>query len=299
MTADSGRPAEPVEGAEPGGADGLPHGERRWIRVVAILAGVVVVGVAGFALWAALGPAQFHSGDRKPVPTFPSLADSPDRSLGGTVAYFDNGSRCVRIIAASGAASEDAYCLTAEDRRLSPQEGKPAGPQLVWAPDGRLEVTLFRWVPSKQAETPPPMTAVWQKLIDVTTGAVEEVPADRLPDEPVEPEPPTVNDRGDEVRTDFDALTGEGEVTLSTPSGTRTLLTVRGPGEYTYGLDPAFWAPDGEWVVLTDSGQGGRILVITPSDPSTTRVLVTDSGGGAGGGAAGPAMAVTREQLLG
>lgn len=284
-----------IEGDE---SEHAPGGRRarRWIWVVAA---VIVAGIGGFVLWALVDSAWFHSGERQPVPSFPSLIDSPDPSLGGTVAYFDNGTSCVRIIAASGAASEDVYCLTADDLRLSPQDGKPAGPQLVWAPDGRLEVTLFRWMPSKDTESPPPMAAEWQKLVDVTTGAVEEVPDDRLPAEPLDPEPPTVNDRGDEVRTDFDALTGQGDVTLSTSSGARTLLTVRGPGEYTYGLDPAFWAPDGEWIVLTDSGEGGRILVITPSDPSTTRVLVANSGGGAGGGTAGPAFAVTSEQLVG
>jgi hypothetical protein len=266
---------------------------------VAAVIGLIVVGVAGFVLWATNEVEEFHSGVDRPVPSFPSLADTPDPSLQGTVAYFDNGSRCVRVIAASGAASEDVYCLTEDDLALSPQEGKPAGPQLVWAPDGRLEVTLFRWVPSKDEGSPPPMTAQWQKLIDVTTGAVEDVPDDQLPAEPVDPEPTTVNDRGEEVRTDFDALSGRGEVTLSTTSGTRTLLTVRGPGEYTYGLEPAAWAPDGEWIVTTDSGDGDRVLVITPTDPAVTRVLVANSGGGAGGGTAGPAFAVTSENLVG
>lgn len=270
---------------------------RRWVWVLAGVAGLILVGVAGFVLWATNDIEEFHSGERSPVPSFPSLTDTPDQSLQGTVAYFDNASRCVRIIAASGAMSKDVYCLTDDDLALSPQDGKPAGPQLVWAPDGRLEVTLFRWVPSKDQGSPPPMVAQWQKLIDVTTGEVEEVPEDQLPAEPVDPAASTVNDRGEEVRTDFDALTGRGEVTLTTPSGTRTLLTVRGPGEYTYGLEPASWAPGGEWIVTTDTG-GGRILVITPTDPAVTRVLVAGSGGGAGGGAAGPAFAVTADDLL-
>lgn len=288
---------DPIEGGELADAGGGSR-KRRWVWVLAGVVGVIVVGVAGFAFWATNDIEEFHSSTRQPVPSFPSLADTPDPSVTGTVAYFDNGSRCVRIVAASGAASEDVYCLTDDDLALSPQEGKPAGPQLVWAPDGRLEVTLFRWVSSKDTDAPPPMTAQWQKLIDVTTGAVEEVADDQLPAEPVDPEPTTENDRGEDVRTDFDALTGRGEVTLTTGSGTRTLLTVRGPGEYTYGLEPASWAPGGEWIVTTDTGEGGRILVITPTDLAVTRVLVSNSGGGAGGGAAGPAFAVTADDLL-
>jgi hypothetical protein len=286
-----------ASGDEQSGRPGRARQHRRaWIWVAA---GVLVVAVAGFVLWSTVGVEEFHSAVARPVPSFPSLADTPDLSLGGTVAYFDNGSRCVRIIAASGAVSEDVYCLTDDDLALSPQEGKPAGPQLVWAPDGRLEVTLFRWVPSKDETSAPPMAAQWQKLIDVTTGEVQQVPDDQLPDAPLEPTPSTVNQRGEELRTDFDALTGRGEVTLTTGSGTRALLTVRGPGEYTYGLEPASWSPDGEWIVTTDTGEGGRILVITPTDPAVTRVLVADSGGGAGGGTAGPAYAVTSADLLG
>lgn len=289
---------EPVEVGESAESGGGRRRTRRWAWVVAAVVGVIAAGVAGFALWATDEVEEFHSGTAQPVPSFPSLADAPDPSLQGTVAYFDNGSRCVRIIAASGATSKDVYCLTGEDLAASAEQGKPAGPQLVWAPDGRLEVTLFRWVPSKDQKSAPPMTAQWQKLIDVTTGEVEEVPDDQLPAEPVDPAPSTVNDRGEEVRTDFDALTGRGEVTLTTPSGTRTLLTVRGPGEYTYGLEPASWAPGGEWIVTTDTGEGGRILVIAPTDPAVTSVLVANSGGGAGGGAAGPAFAVTGDNLL-
>jgi len=80
---------------------------------------------------------EFHSITAQPVPSVPSLTATPDLSLQGTVAYFDNGSRC--------------------------------------------------------------------------------------------------------VLTDFDS---------------RTLLTMRSPGEYTYGLEPASWAPDGKWIVTTESGGG-------------------------------------------
>ncbi len=290
---------EPVEVGKSADSDRGERGRLRPIWAVVIVVGAVVAGIAGFVLWAADDVEEFHSTTAQPVPTFPSMTDTPNPSLQGTVAYFDNGSRCVRIIAASGATSKDVYCLTGEDLVASAEQGKPAGPQLVWVPDGRLEVTLFRWVPSEDQTSAPPMTAQWQKLIDVTTGEVEEVPDDQLPNAPLETVAATVNERGEEVRTDFDALSGRGEVVLVTRSESRTLLTVRGSGEYTYGLEPASWAPDGKWIVTTDTGEGGRILVITPTDPAVTSVLVANSGGGAGGGAAGPAFAVTAADLLG
>lgn len=276
------------------------HGRRRrrWTYVVVGVLGVVAVGAAGVALWAYLGLALFHAGPRSPVPAFPSLEENPDPSLRGTVAYFDNGTRCVRVVAAAGTPSKDVHCLAPEDGSVMAARGKPAGPQLVWRPDGRLEVTLFRWTPTGDTKGPPPVTADWQKVVDVTTGAVEDVPENQLPRSPLTPSPPTVNERGQRVRTAFDALTGRGRITLTDADGRRTLLSLRGPGEYTYDVGPAFWAPGGDWIAATDTGDGGRILVITPSRPATTRVLVSNSGGGAGGGTAGPAVAISGEDLL-
>lgn len=280
-----GQSVAPMDVNQPMADSGGAH---RWVWAAV---GAVVLGLFGLALWAATQTAQ-------PVPSFPLLSDAPDPSLHGTVAYFDNGTSCVRIVAASGAPSKQVYCLTKDDLAASEQKGKPSGPQLAWRSDGRLEVTLFRWVPSEDKESPPPMKVQWQKLLDVATGDVEDVAQDVLPEAPLAPKASTVNDRGEQILTDFDASTGRGTVTLSTSTATRTLLTIRGPGKYTYGLEPASWAPDGEWVIASDSGEGGRILVITPTEPAVTRVLVANSGGGAGGGTAGSAFAVTGDDLL-
>jgi hypothetical protein len=61
------------------------------------------------------------------APSFVSLADSPDPSLHGTVAYLDwKYGPCLRVVAVSGAASKELECL-----------GKDAvHAQLVWLPDG-------------------------------------------------------------------------------------------------------------------------------------------------------------------
>jgi hypothetical protein len=283
---------EPIE-VERADADGGTR-RRRWIWII----GAAVVGVAVVAVVGVIGVAGFHAAAGHSVPTFPSLAEAPDTSLRGTVAYFDNATRCVRVVAASGTPSKDVYCLPPEGSSQMKQLGKPTGPQLVWRPDGRLEVTLFRWMPSKDTKSPPPIAADWQKVFDVTTGAVADVPHADLPLSPVDVNPTTVNERGERIRTDFDAPSGQGKVTLTTPSGTRTLLSVSGPGEYTYVLASATWAPGGDWIATTDTGEGGRILVITPSQPPRTRILVANSGGGAGGGNAGPAFAVTGADLL-
>ncbi|MFM8304346.1 MAG: hypothetical protein ACKOA9_08630, partial [Actinomycetota bacterium] len=141
----------------------------------------------------------------------------------------------------------------------------------------------------------PPLGRGWQKIVDVRTGAVEDVPAAAVPSVPNESTQPLTSPDGERIRWSLDAMSGKATVTLTSRGRTRTLLAVHGPGEYTYQFGPVFWAPNWQWIAATDNS---RILVITPTDPSRTRVLVTGAGGGAGGGTAGPTFAVTAEDLF-
>ena len=268
-----------------------PGRRPRWMWIVVSIVGVVVLVVAGLVF--GFGAGLFHPQESRALPSFPSLAEQPDTSLHGTVAYFANDTGCVRIIAASGQGSKDVLCLSQSDLAVKPEQGiKPAGPQLVWLADGRLEVTMFLWTP---APGPPVYTPGWQKVVDVRTGKVDEVAAAQVPSTPNTSTEPTVSPNGERVGYTLDGASGRVTVTLTDSSGTRTLLAARGPGEYTYQFGPAFWAPNWKWIAASDDG---RILIITPGAPSVTRVLVTRSGAGAGGGTAGPAFAVTSSDLL-
>lgn len=284
--------AAPTSTLEPQRPTGRPR-RRRWIWFTVGIAAVLllVIGiVVGF------GARLFHPREGRAIPAFPSLAAQPDDALHGTVAYYANDTGCIRLVAAAGRPSKDLWCLPAEGPSTWQTLGKPVGPQLVWRADGRLEVTMFRMKPSgPTAKSSPGLTPGWQKIVDPRTGAVEDVPAAQAPAAPNTTSQPTVNAKGERVGYTFDPPSGRAKVTLTDAAGTRTLLSVHGPGEYTYSFGPVFWAPNGEWIAATDDG---RILVITPADPPVTRVLVTDSGGGAGGGTAGPAFSVTAENLL-
>lgn len=251
--------------------------------LVAVIAALTLV--VGVALW--------HGGGS--VPSFPSLAAHPDASLHGTVAYYDGATGCLRLAAASGQTSKTLWCLPKDDPSAWPTLGKPAGPQLVWRSDGRLEVTIFRFMPGPGKDENQMLSAGWQKLIDVRTGKVEAVPAAQVPSTPNTSSESTVAPDGRRLSYRLDAASGRAKVTLTDTTGTRTLLAVRGPGEYGYRFGPVFWAPNWQWVAASDDG---RILVITTGTPPVTRVLVTGSGGGAGGGTAGPAFAVTSTDLL-
>lgn len=252
------------------------------VAVAALVAGVLVIG---------------HAVGGRSVPKFPSLAEQPDTSLRGTIAYFAGESGCVRIVAAAGTPAKDVLCIPPADTSKAVELGtKENGPQLVWLSDGQLEVTMFRSDPKTGM-----FSAGWQKLVDVRTGQVQDVPAADVPSTPNLTTRPTVSPSGQRINTTSDAASGRVKVMLTDSAGTRTLLSTQGPGEYTYGLTSAFWAPNWQWIGADD----GRILVITPDDPPVTRVLTdqTQSGRGRAEGLSGDdprlaSFAVTDADIL-
>ena len=150
------------------GTHGKATTGRRWWIVAA------VVGALGVVALARLVVAGVYSMSIPP-PSFPSLRDRPDPSLHGTVAYFSDG--CVRVVSAAGDRGRELMCLNDDDEN---------GPQLDWRPDGRLVVTTFTWPTG--GELGP--GAQW--IVDVKNGAIQDVPAVRLPERPVRtPNPPS------------------------------------------------------------------------------------------------------------
>lgn len=247
-------------------SDPGPRGGAR--RLVLALGALVVVVVAVVVVLAV------REGSRA-RPSFPSLADTPDPTLHGTVAYLDNAS-CVRIVAAAGSPSKQVWCLPPLDPADAEANGKPIGPQLAWRDGGRLEITMFRMGKDPKAMA---FTAGWQRVVDVRTGAVTETPAAQVPSTPAATGRATVSPDGRVVSFTSDSSTGRATVTLTDAKGAvRTLLDVHGPGKYTYGIGSAFWSPDFRWVAVDD----GRILVITVDDPAVTRVLVEPGDAGFG-----------------
>jgi hypothetical protein len=208
-------------------------------------------------------------------PDFPSLAQQPDSSLQGTVAYFADQSRCVRVVAAAGQPEKEVLCVGDQVASKSGTPTKEMGPQLVWLPDGRLEVTMFRLAPADSPSTTTtelPLVAGWQKIIDVRTGQVQDVPAADVPAEPAQTPYPVVSPDGERVSAISES--GQTEVQLDNGSGPRTLLSFpAAPSEANYQFGPAFWAPNWDWIAASD----GRILIITTADPSVTRVLRDDA----------------------
>lgn len=166
-----------------------PRGLGPVLAVAAVMLAVVVGLIIGF------GAGLFHPNESRALPEFGSLSEQPDTSLHGTVAFFAADTGCVRIVAASGLSARNALCISAADLAVKPELGiKPAGPQLVWLPDGRLQVTMFLWRPQPGA---PVYSAGWQKIVDVATGKVDIVPTSQVPSTPNTSTESSVNPQGD------------------------------------------------------------------------------------------------------
>ena len=117
----------------------------------------------------------------------------------------------------------------------------------------------------------PTFRAGWQKIVDVRTGVVEDVPAADVPSEANLGTHPTVSPSGEQVSTTVDGR--QSEVILNDGTRSRTLVSVQLAPQGGYGVEAVFWAPNWQWIAADD----GRILIVTPDDPSVTRVLTNDS----------------------
>ena len=222
-----------------------------WRRGWPYLVAAVILGLAAAVLFVIRGLSAYG----RPNPEFPSLVETPDPSLVGTVAYTEVGGSCVRVVAAAGGPSRDVLCFEGN-------EGE--GPQLAFLADGRLEVTMFDWPPEQ------PIRGAWQKIVDITTGAVEETPAAQVPDTPTQAAQPTAGPNGERIVATSDG--GRITIVLEGPAGSQTLLSAEGNPDYRLATPPV-WSPDGRWILAQEADEG-RLLLVTVAEPPQTRVLV-------------------------
>ena len=243
-------------GVNEGATKGTNNGKRpKWL----LPAIFVVLGILGFAF-------AFFKAESTPNPVFPSLVSAPDTSLHGTVAYYDNPSRCVRVISASGAKSKEVMCMPELDVNKAQKDGKPVGWNLTWRADNRLEITEFLMV---DGGPDPVFKPSWQKVVDVVSGAVEETPVAQIAATPTPGSRATISPAGDKVV--FTSDSGHGVVDVVDASGkATTVLDAKGNPE-TYGFKAAHWSPDFKWVAVDDGhllittiGSGGQTHTLTP-----------------------------------
>ena len=252
--------ADPAGAAAPG---------RRWLGPLLIAGGVALAGVA-------LAVVVLRDLERRdlPPPAFASLLDQPDASLRGSVAFIvevkdpkatgkdtTRRSACARVVSASGARSKDAYCWSIDEEALA---------TTVWQDDGRLLVTAFD-APVGENRTVPR----WGKLVDVATGATEDVPEQKVGDGARPERGPTTDPDGN--RLIEEGGDGTAHILLQGAEASRTLLRIdEANPDWGIASGPV-WSPDFEWVLSWD---GVRLLLTTVDEPST-RVLAPEASGGA------------------
>ena len=205
-------------------------------------------------------------------PEYPSLAASPDNSIPGTVAYVypvsDEGD-CIYTVPAAGGEPKQIVCADREIKRFG------------WVSNGRI---LIRW---KVAGEP------FYVQIDAETGEqISSVPVADVSKTDRRRIDPALNRWSDrKKRADGAVLRGNDyDVIVRYPEGgKKTILKRRDNGSNPYRstrlrfldyrpntysfLDPR-WAPDGEWVLVSDAA--GRLLVVAADGDPSARVLVVE-----------------------
>lgn len=189
-----------------------------------------------------------------PMPQYPSLADSPDPSIPGTVAFvrWESDQPCVYVVPAAGGPERQIVC----DRY--DLATRPA-----WSAEGLLVLTDY------------PNVYV---LVDPSTGAeIRRVEA-AGPDDFEKSSMRTFDlsqtreDGATIVVTSGPRREGAASLTVRFSDGsTRTLLQPeQAPADYRF--DMAQWSPDGNWILVTDS-EGRLIIVDARGGDPNPRVL--------------------------
>ncbi len=193
-------------------------------------------------------------------PSYPSLSAEPDSSIPGTVAYIHHATgqgECLYTVAASGG----------EPRRVTCKDGRVKG--LAWVSDGRI---LLRWKVDGQH---------LYVQVDADTGKeVSSVPAADLS----KADRRRTNDvldswYGKKKRADGAVLRMPNyRVIVRFPEGEKqTILKLDDDVSSTYSFFDMQWAPDGEWVLLSDSE--GRLLIVAADGDPSARILAGKGSG--------------------
>jgi hypothetical protein len=189
----------------------------------------------------------------EPIPDFESLAERPDPSIPGRVAFLRSGERpCVWVVSAAGGDPRLLACSDDAETR----EGNWLGGPVAWTGEGNVAVQAYGPYGNRVL------------VFDPETGRL----VDRIEAEAplLEAGDPAGGPRADGARilvnrSGRTATLGIAPVAASP----REIARVTGPPGYGF-ADPR-WSPDGEWILVRDTNE--RLLVVRAREGSSLRVL--------------------------
>ncbi|MEX2393526.1 MAG: hypothetical protein WD826_03495 [Actinomycetota bacterium] len=215
---------------------------------------------------------------------FPSLAEEPDASVPGSVAFIreDADDRCVFVVAARGGTPNQVYCpdggsiehlLWTEDGELAVVGYSRTGSAVtvVDAGDGRVldhhraeDVEVNGQIPGRGPLSSGYGRAVPPQTSGPGTGDVYAIDDYR-----------TV--RADRATLEWDyGFEGEREAELRSVDKKRSpsvIFRARGPRDY--GIAGAQWSPDGKWILAVDTEE--RLIVVGADGAPAPRILATEA----------------------
>ncbi|HYO45204.1 MAG TPA: hypothetical protein VEY33_00730, partial [Gemmatimonadota bacterium] len=189
-----------------------------------------------------------------PLPDYPSLADSPDPSIPGRVAFVRWAERaCVYVVPASGGDLRRLPCADEGREGIVDWIGGPVG----WTRDGRIVVQAFSPSGNRVIVLDPDSGRVLERI------DVEEPLGERPP-------PKRGNARGDGARLLVNRAGRAATLGIApVDASPREIARVSGPPSYTFW--EARWSPDGEWILVRDSNQ--NLLVVRAREGAPLRLL--------------------------
>jgi hypothetical protein len=210
-------------------------------------AGIAAAGVAlavCLAIWA-FGIA--------PLPDYPSLAEQPDPSIHGRVAFVQWHERpCVYVVPARGGPVRRLRCTNEDEEDGADWFGGP----IAWTRDDRILVQAFSPAGNRVL------------VLDSETGQLlERIEVEQPLAERSSPE---ARARDDGARLLVDRARGAATLGIApVDASPREVARVSGPPAYAFW--DARWSPDGEWILLRDSNQD--LLVVRAREGAPLRLL--------------------------
>jgi hypothetical protein len=195
----------------------------------------------------------------QPIPDYEALAERPDPSIPGRVAFLRSGERpCVWVVPAAGGEPRLLACTDDAAARGGDWLGGP----VAWTPEGNVAVQAFGAYGNPVLVFDPD-----------TRRLVERIVADAPL---LEGGDPAGGPRGDGTRILVNRSGRTATLGLAPVAASpREIARVAGPPGYGF-ADPR-WSPDGEWILVRDTHE--RLLVVRAREGSAPRILAERSWG--------------------